>query len=373
MTLNNQKNIFIQEELERRILHGLSCEWEEARFILVPSYRERFHKPLFRLSDMKGKWGYWSGERNEICMSRALVLNHSWDSVCDVLLHEIAHQFTDQILGISNEPPHGPGFKRACHLLRANPKASGNYTLLDQKVLDDSAASEDKIMVRIKKLMALAQSNNQNEAEAAMAKAHEFIKKYNIDILERDGNRHFISVFIGKPALRHFQEYYDLSFLLQEFYFIYGIWMPAYVMDKGKMGRVLEISGTVQNVKIASYVHDFVQRFIDSQWDKYNKDGRLSRYRRTDFAMGIIRGFHSKLRRQNNKVKDEFALIKIEDPLLKEYTAYRYPRVTNISGKAVRRDKSVLKDGIDIGKELVISKGISKKGGKKGLLIGNGA
>ena len=361
----------IQEELEHRILHGLSCEWEEALFSLGPPIRERLHKPLFRLNDITGKWGYWSNERNEIVISRTLVHDHSWDSVRDVLLHEIAHQFTNQVLGINNEPPHGPGFRRACHLLRANPEASGNYILLDKKVLDDSAAREDKIMVRIKKLMALAQSNNQNEAEAAMAKAHEFIKKYNIDLLDRNKNRHFISIFIGKPALRHFQEYYDLSSLLQEFYFIHGIWMPAYVLDKGKMGRVLEISGTVQNVRIAGYIHDFVQRFIDSQWVGYNKDGKLNRYRRTDFAMGIIRGFHSKLRKQNSRVKDNFALINIEDPLLKEYTAYRYPRVTTISGKTVRRDRNVLKDGIDIGKELVISKGISRKGAKKGLLIGN--
>ena len=322
---------------------------------------------------MKGKWGYWSGEKNEICLSRILVLNHSWDAVREVLLHEMAHQFSEQVMGAFDESQHGSGFKRACQRLRANPKTSGNYSPLDLRIKHESSNPEDRIMIRVKKLMALAQSNNQNEAEAAMAKAHEFIRKHNIDLLDRNENRHFISIFIGKPALRHFQEYYDLSFLLQEFYFVYGIWMPAYVLEKGKMGRVLEISGTIQNVKIASYVHDFVQRFIDSQWREYNKNSMLNRYRKTDFAMGIIRGFHSKLEKQDNKVKDKFALIKIEDPLLKEYTAYRYPRVTSISGSPIRRDRNILKDGIDIGKDLVISKGISKKGSKKGLLIGSGS
>jgi hypothetical protein len=368
MTLNKQKLFLIQEELERRVLHGLSCEWDEAVFKLGPSFRGKLRKPLFSLSDMSGKWGYWSNSRNEICLGRTLVLNHSWDAVKDVLLHEIAHQFADQVLGIDNEPPHGPGFKKACYLLRADPKASGKYILLDNKVFDDSANREDRIMVRIKKLMALAQSSNQNEAEAAMTKAHEFIRRYNIDLLERDENRDFVSVFIGKPALRHFREHYDLSHLLQEFYFVYGIWTPAYVLDKGKMGRVLEISGTVQNVKIASYVHDFVRSFIESQWDKYNMGRRLSRYRKTDFAMGIIRGFHSKLKTRDNKVNDKLALVMVEDPLLKKYTAHRYPRVTILTGKAIRRDKNILKDGMDIGKELIISKGISNKGGGKGLL-----
>ncbi len=59
------------------------------------------------------------------CLSRNVVLNHSWDAVREILLHEMAHQFAEQVLGASNEPPHGPKFKRACYLLRANPSASG--------------------------------------------------------------------------------------------------------------------------------------------------------------------------------------------------------------------------------------------------------
>ncbi len=64
---------------------------------------------------------------------------------------------------------------------------------------------------------------------------------------------------------------------------------------KGKMGRVLEISGVVQNLKIAEYVHDFIGQFIDAQWRKYNQGKRLNRYRKTDFAVGIIEGFRDKL------------------------------------------------------------------------------
>jgi len=364
-------NILIQEELERRVLHGLACEWEGACWILGSSDREKLRKPLFSLRDMNGKWGYWSEEKNEICISRNLVLNHSWDAVREILLHEMAHQFAEQVLGTGNEPPHGPKFKRACHLLRANPRASGIYRPLDELILDDSTRPEDKIMVRVKKLMALAQSKNQHEAEAAMAKAHEFIAKYNVDLLARDENRHFVSVFVGSPALRHFREDYHLSSLLQDFYFVYGIWVPAYVMEKGKMGRVLEISGTAQNVRMASYVYDFVKHFIDSQWYDYNKDKGLNRYRKTDFAVGIIEGFCSKLKLQTEekkKVKSKLALTKTQDPLLQEHVGYRYPHTVSVRGKALRNDKHVLKDGISVGKELVIFKGITEKGASGRLL-----
>ncbi len=42
-------DFIIQEELERRILHGLACEWESARWILSSSNREKLRKPLFSL------------------------------------------------------------------------------------------------------------------------------------------------------------------------------------------------------------------------------------------------------------------------------------------------------------------------------------
>lgn len=375
--------IRIQQELERRILHGLACEWKEALWVLDSSHEELMRKPMFSLGDMKSKLGKWLREKREICLSRNLVLNHSWDAVREVLLHEMAHQFADEVLGASNEPPHGPEFQRACHLLRANPNASEKYEPLHDRIFRESSGSEDKIMLRINKLMALAQSQNQHEAEAAMAKAHQLIGKYNVDLLTHEENLSFVSVFVGKPALRHFREEYALACLLTDFYSVFGIWMPAYVVDKGKMGSVFEISGTVQNTKTAHYVYDFVRQSINSQWDEYNKDNGLNRYRKTDFAMGIIQGFSSKLKSQTEtkrKVKDtcplvphsgrrELALIKIEDPLLKKYVGYKYPRTLSVSGKALSHDHNVVKDGVSVGKKLVISKGITERGKSRRLLI----
>jgi len=364
MTSPQQKKEHIRKKLEHRILHGLSCEWESALWVLQSNHRELMSKPFFCLRNMGKKLGHWSREKHEICLNRNFVLTHSWDSVRDVLLHEMAHQFADQVLKAHDEPPHGPTFRKACHLLRANPKASGNYKTLREQISHNLLSREDTILVRIKKLMALAQSRNRHEAEAAMAKAHELIAKYNIDLLEHNEKRNFISVFVGKLALRHPREVYHLARLLIDFYFIEGIWVPAYVLDKSKMGRVLEITGTMQNIKIASYIHDFVGYYINSQWNTYNHKKGLNRYRKTDFAVGIIEGFRSKLDSQKNKKKkfeSESALIKLEDPLLKQYIAYKYPRTTSFSRKVSSEDENIVKDGMKIGKKLVISKGITEK------------
>jgi hypothetical protein len=320
--------------------------------------------PLFSLRDMEDRWGSWSGKKREISLSRNLLLNHPWDAVCEVLLHEMAHQFTEEVFTAHHEPPHGPQFQKACYLLRANPKASGNYKPLDERIRQGSSGAEDKIMLRVKKLMALAESPNQHEAEAAMGKAHELISKYNLDLLSQDENRNFTSVFVGQPALRHPPEDYALAHLLQDYYFVRGIWVSAYVPGKGKMGGVLEISGTIPNIKMASYVHDFVRQFIHSQWVAYNKDRGLNRHRQTDFAVGIVEGFRSKLEAPPSQ-----ALIKMPDPLLKEYLAYKYPRTVTVNRGAARPDKNVLQDGKRIGRRMIIAKGIAEHGEGQGLLL----
>ncbi|MEZ4528151.1 MAG: DUF2786 domain-containing protein [Desulfobacterales bacterium] len=353
----------VQEALERRILHGLACEWEVAIWILPPELRMLMKRPLFRLGNMKKALGSWTAHKREICLNRNFVLHCPWDSVREVLRHETAHQLSQILAGGLDSAPHGPVFQKACQLLRADSRASGFYERLREH--SDPAAQEDKILLRVQKLMALAQSSNRHEAEAAMQKAHELTARHNIDLISRNMPRDFVSVFPCPPALRHFREDYMLAMLVEDFYFVQGIWVPAYVLEKGKMGRALEISGTAQNVKLAAYVWDFVRHFTQRQWQDYSRGKNLNRYRKSDFAVGILRGFRSRLesgKSPKTNAADSRALVKMEDPLLHRYMKYRYPHTSRVRAKPLRHDPDVMDDGVRIGEKLVISKGITGQG-----------
>ncbi|MDF1591320.1 MAG: DUF2786 domain-containing protein [Desulfobacterales bacterium] len=357
-------NIRIQEKLEHLIIHGLVCEWEIALWVLEPDERGLLQKPLISIRDLKSKWGYWSGQQKELCLSRDLVLNHGWDSVREVLLHEIAHQYAEQVLGAHTERPHGHAFQQACRRLRANPEASGHSKPLRERLANEATDTNDKIVQRIKKLLSLAQSCNPHESESAMLKAHDLIAKYNINLFKEDTNRNYTSVFAGKSALRHRREEYHLAHLLQDFYFVHGLWVSTYVLDKGRMGHALEISGTPQNIRIASYVYDFVKNYIHSQWESYNFDKGLNRYRRTDFAVGIIEGFRSKLTAKDKNISahnDQTALVAKQDPQLRAFVDYKYPHTVTRRRNIYNQDETVLNAGIKAGKKLVISKGISER------------
>jgi predicted SprT family Zn-dependent metalloprotease len=363
-----------RHELERRILQGMACEWETALLDLEPTQRQFIRRPLFAIKEMQTRWGNWSREKREISLSRQLVMNYSWASIRDVLRHETAHQIAQQLFGASTQTPHGPAFKQACELLRIDPAASSNYQPLQNRFSQDHSGQYDKRMLRIKKLLALAESQNRFEADAAMTKAHELIGRHNIELNRHKDKRNFLSIFIGQPALRHPREDYHLANLLQDFYFISGIWVSAYAIGKGKMGRVLEISGTVQNLKIAEYVHDFIVQFIDAQWRQYNHQKKLNRYRKTDFAVGIIEGFRSKLESNVAKrktKKDIFALIKKGDPQLEKYFKFKYPHTASVKKAAPHQDVRVMRDGKKVGKKLVIAKGVCERKRGKLRLITN--
>jgi hypothetical protein len=347
---------------ERHILIGLAHEWDLAAADLDPPYRRRLQRPLFRLADMKDRLGEWNPARREIRLQRRLTCRHSWDEVRNVLLHEMAHQLAQTVLGGDGQTAHGPAFQEACLMLRADPSASASRKPLHERVRAGCSQSENPLRQRIRKLLSLAQSGNVHEAEAAMRKAHELMARHHITTLETDPARTFTSIFLGRPALRHFKEMYFLANLIQDFYFVQGIWVPAFVVSKGRMGRVLEVSGTPVNVSQASYVFDFVEAYIDRRWEEIAADQRLTRYQKSDFAVGIIEGFRHKL--ETEQIPDcrpaQKALVRLKDPRLSAYLKIRYPRTSQIQ-RGGRQDKDIYRRGFQAGQEMILHQGIAQK------------
>lgn len=358
---NKSNNSLLTEDLERRTLYGLSLEYDNALLFLDPMCASKMKKPLFRLSPTQHQLGAWHSVKREISISRNLALFHPWDTVKEVLIHEMAHQMADEVFRVRKESAHGPTFHKACKLLRANPKASGHYPHFHTKSQDDISSDRHHLLRRVKKLMALSDSKNPHEAAAAMTKAHELILKYNLPLLENRNVTSFTTMFLGKPALRHYREDYLLAHLLLEFYFVEGLWIPSYVTEKGKMGRVFEVSGTLTNVKIAAYVYDCVHNYIESQWEHFSCGKKLGRFKKSDFAAGIITGFHQKLLNEEYSKTlrpTEKMLILSGDPQLKAYMKDRYPHTRSIRQSVANLDSNIYSKGLKKGKHLSLMKGV---------------
>jgi predicted SprT family Zn-dependent metalloprotease len=344
-------------EFEKFILQGLKQEWIMTAGLYCADQNKNFKCPVFSLNDSKSFFGLWNLARYEISIQRNFALKESWEKIRHVLRHEMAHQYADVVLKQKNEPSHGKSFQKACKILRVSSKAS--FDLINDKTC---FLNSNSCVSKIKKLFSLSTSSNANEAELAMKKAHELMEKYNFDKIDISKEDYF-SVFLGKPGLRHFKEAYYLAGLLSRFYFVYPVWVPCFVKEKGKTGKILEISGRFSNVQIASYVYDYVNSYIDKVWVEFNSNNLHGRYNKSDFAAGIIHGFSSKLEEKNNysnyHSQSNLPAAIDSDPDLKPYLDWYYPKLSSKTKKSTV-SKDIYEKGIKKGKELTISKGISE-------------
>ena len=181
---------------------------------------------------------------------------------------------------------------------------------------------------------------------------------------KRDQEYH--SIFLGKPRLRHFREAYHLAHLIQDFYFVQCMWIQAWVVEKDRMGRVLEISGTRKNITIAEYVHDTLCRYIDSAWDAYRRGKGLNRYAKPILPSVSSRGSRPRCKRRPHRQPTATTPVcpfAIEDHALTRYVSRRYPHVRSCRKQGAGYDARVLADGTEKGKKLVIAKGIARSDG----------
>lgn len=359
-----------RDEWERRFLAGLAEEWEVARWGLPREHAQALRAPVFAVSDSESQWGCWHGApRRELRLSWRLLWNHPWYAVVDVLRHEMAHQVAEEVLHGAGEPPHGAKFRQACHWLAVVPRTRTDYPTLDQIVAGEGELADgDRILVRVRKLLALAESPNRHEAELALAKARELMERHNIDLLEHGARREFLTIRVGEVKKRHSRDEQFMSSLLGEFYLVRVVWVPGYDPENDRSGTVLEISGTPLNVRLAHYVFDYVREFCRREWILFSWRRRLGPNARRDFTLGILSGFAETLRREHvPETAAVRALVQRGDAELDEYCAVRYPRLVTRRRDPARCRADLLDKGRQVGRDLAIHPGIEAPSGPKRL------
>lgn len=373
----------VREKVERWMVERLNHEWRRVIQDLVwrcPEWKGVLSPPSIVIRDMTAALGVWHNDLKEIRISRRLVEDGRWDSVCEVLHHEIAHQMAFCIEAQQNQPPHGPVFQECCRKIQANPRASGGYRTLEERVWDDKEEAPDRIMARVRKLMRLAASKNPHEAAAAAAKANELITRYNVDLIRQDHPRTFESVMITGPVIKRSQAAMIATVILNTFYFVETIWVPAWIPDRQRMGTVLEITGTPANLRIADYVFHYLLDYAQREWQRYRRDHPRCRSR-SGFMTGVVSGFREKLEKErwkrettsNASGPDRSASSRAvipRDRQLKACFHQRHPRIRIRRVHHATASLSAFESGRSRGKQLTVSKGVEAPAKNSGRLIG---
>ncbi len=340
----------LSAELETKLLRRLVDEWESFNFMY---FRSVLRMPILRLSDTRQRLGQWHGDLRSLELSRPLVLERPWTQVMEVLKHEIVHQFVDEYLE-ADEPPHGPTFRDICERLGVDGRAAGQPT-----AAPDENDPTHRTVSRIRKLLALAQSPNQHEAEAAATAARRLMLKFNIEIEQarpqddqrsRYGFRH-----LGRPSGRILEHDRRLATILSSYFFVEGIWVSVYRPLEGKRGSILEICGLEANLVMAEHVHGFLHATAMRLWTEYKRTTKRSSNRdRQAFLAGVMRGFETKLAAQSEQFQEQ-GLVWVPTAELGRYFRRRFPKIQTVRRRQARRNEAFT-EGHRAGAEIVLSK-----------------
>jgi hypothetical protein len=354
--------------LERALVRQLAETWAE---INHNHFRGRLRRPVFTFTDSERRLGAWDSPARTLSISRRLVLDRPWAIVREVLKHEMAHQFVDEVLGIRDQTAHGPAFEALCRQHGIDASAAGEPPASPAGGDGDGADEERggaQVLRRIARLLALADSPNAHEAEAAMRAAQRLMLKHNIDASAAAAREGFTFRQLGAASGRVSAAEHVLAGILARHFFVEAIWVPSYRPRDGHRGRVLELCGTPSNLDVAEYVHGFLLETGERLWRGHRAQRRLQgNQERRRFLLGVMMGFDDKLAASAADNRRE-GLIWVGDPALQAYMARRYPRRRGGTGIGIAASETY-EQGREAGRNIVLSRPIRTPPESRGRLL----
>ncbi len=325
-------------------------------------FGSRLRAPVFALSDATTFLGRWVRSTRTIELSRALVVERPWPDVVSVLQHEMAHQFVDEVLRVRDETAHGETFRTVCAKLGIDGAAGGSPA-----PPAGATPAADRVLERVRKLLALAGSPNLHEAEIAMRRAHELMLRHNIEAAAAAEGRDFEVRHVGDPRRRTSAVESAVLVLLTECFFVRVIRIPIYLPREGSRGAVHELSGTRANLELALHVHAFLLGTAERLWRKNRADSRVRSGRdRLAYQTGVIRGFHDKLVAERSTLAGT-GLVWRGDSRLEDFYRSRHPRIQTRS-RTVTTSHAHLA-GREAGQRVILSRPVAEGPGTSRRLL----
>lgn len=327
---------------------------------------------LLQIQPTSHYWGQWNAKTRHIVIAQKLVTDYEWHDVVGVLSHEIAHQYADEILQ-ANESPHGEEFHKACQKVGVPYYYAKAQVHLQQHTLDwrqtQPSSEEEKRLEKIRKLLNLASSSNENEASLAMSRVREIYARYNLEKSATVSDEFYHAYIKTNRKRLHTYEQKIMSILVNH-YMVEVIVGSAFCPHEQTRLRTIELIGRKENVLMAEYVFDFLKRFIFSKGtEKKLQEGHFPTSMAKAYHLGLLTGFDEKLSQQielkeNSEVKESLALFS-KDLQIKQYVAKVHPRLVSVASQARLKNRDFFDTGRREGQALTIHRPIENNKSKK--------
>jgi predicted SprT family Zn-dependent metalloprotease len=307
--------------------------------------------------------GYFDSRFYQIGLSKALMYDAKEIVLKNILRHEIAHYLTYVRYG-EQDSSHSSQFREVCRTYHWG--AEVYLAKVDLKIANDSIEGDlkhEKVISKVKKLLKLAASENENEAKLATIKANQLLLKHNLEQFEDHKNSdeedtYVKRVLFGKRRNAKHGAIYDIltTFFVQP------------VFNGGNSAFYLEVIGGRASIELADYVAKFLDAHLEFLWKGLQKmDSTLKGITaKNSFMRGVSAGYLSKITHAQNDIITSKDLVLLNNSVQRHVQrVYFRLGTTKTTGMNHAQAASL---GISIGKNLSINPGLSSHSGKTKLL-----
>ncbi len=326
-------------------------------------FSDRYSYPIsVQIYNDRNYLGYFDGNFYELGFHECL-MQVSEKQLYNIIRHELAHYFLFIEHENAQEQPHSPRFRAFC-MRRGWGEEVYSATISLETGDTFPEIEKSSVFRKVQKLMALAGSRNENEAEQAMIKSQQLLLKHNIDsaFISNEEDEKIFTKRIMKQKKEN-AKMRAISRIL-ETYFVNVIY------QKSKEAIYIEILGNAVNIEIAEYVAEVLSVEFEKLWDHVREHYQLKGITaKNSFFLGLARGYCDKIGALKREYVQETvnALMIIEKKLQVAKNAI-YPHLTSIKSKGSFCSQSSAL-GEQMGRELQINPAV-KSSAQSNVLIG---
>jgi len=207
---------------------------------------------------------------------------------------------------------------------------------------------------KINKLLALSESPNENEARAALLKAHALMAEYKVTEAEltTDMNEEIVTIRTGVESTKTKTPWMiKLSQVIADAYCVHAIGYREQGARKTDVGFV----GFKSDAEMASEAFKYTTRFLCteiSKRDRFYSSRRMSadmkRPRLMGYAYGFVEGLREALATQTEE--NGWGLVLTTPPEVKDYVEEHYQTTKYHSKAANRLSSDAFADGVKDGR-----------------------
>lgn len=212
----------------------------------------------------------------------------------------------------------------------------------------------NKTYEKIKKLLSLANSSNENEAKAAAAMASKLMIKFNISKEEIELKKKYEEIVVKESSRNQSMDKYVLN-IINKYFFV------LVTTRRDRLNKITQtkFSGTGENIEIATYMYEFLTRAFKDSWEDYKKVNKLPASSKGSFYYGMYKGLVDKFESAKKEVEDETGLVVVKDAGIKSWIQSKGVRLGNARRSSVRLgDANAIQAGSDVGRNLHIRAGV---------------